>query len=108
MGELHAVGVDLFLHQQGLDTTTPTGKAMFQMLGVFSEFERSMIRERVNAGLQRARRQGKTLGRPRVSARIEQRIKELRSTGLGIRKVAREAGVGVSTVQRVLAATPIG
>src|SRR5476649_1229472 len=56
MGELKAKGVDLYLHQQSLDTSTPSGRAMFQMLGVFSEFERSMIRERVMAGLSRAKR----------------------------------------------------
>ncbi len=61
--DLHAKGVDLFLHQQGLDTTTPSGRAMFQMLGVFAEFERAMIRERVMAGLARARSEGKQLGR---------------------------------------------
>jgi DNA invertase Pin-like site-specific DNA recombinase len=54
LSELHALHVDLFLHQQGLDTTTPGGKAMFQMMGVFAEFERSMIQERVRAGLRRA------------------------------------------------------
>jgi DNA invertase Pin-like site-specific DNA recombinase len=57
LSELHALGVDLMLHQQGLDTTTPAGKAMFQMMGVFAEFERAMIRERVKAGLERARAQ---------------------------------------------------
>ena len=51
LSEIHAAGVDLFLHQQGLDTTTPAGKALFQMMGVFAEFERSMIQERVRAGL---------------------------------------------------------
>ena len=61
LSELHALGIDLFLHQQGLDTTTPAGKAMFQMLGVFAEFERSIIQERVRAGLQRARREGNAL-----------------------------------------------
>jgi DNA invertase Pin-like site-specific DNA recombinase len=55
LSELHALRVDLFLHQQGLDTTTPAGKAMFQMMGVFAEFERAMIQERVRAGLARAR-----------------------------------------------------
>ena len=55
LGEIHAKGVDLYLHQQGIVTTTPAGKAMFQMAGVFAEFERAMIRERVRAGLQRAR-----------------------------------------------------
>src|SRR5437763_2642988 len=60
---LHDKGVDLFLHQQGLDTSTTAGKAMFQMLGVFAEFERGIIRERVNAGLARARANGTRLGR---------------------------------------------
>ena len=62
--ELHALKIDLFLRQQGLDTTTPAGKAMFQMMGVFAEFERAMIQERVRAGLARARDEGKRLGRP--------------------------------------------
>ena len=60
---LHALGIDLFLHQQGVDTTTPAGKALFQMMGVFAEFERAMIPERVKSGLERAKAQGKTLGR---------------------------------------------
>ena len=58
LGELHGKRVDLYLHQQGLDTSTPAGKALFQMMGVFAEFERAMIRERVNAGLARARSDG--------------------------------------------------
>ena len=58
LGELHAKGVDLYLHQQGLDTSTPSGRAMYQMMGVFAEFERAMIRERVMAGLARARKEG--------------------------------------------------
>ena len=66
LSEIHAAGVDLFLHQQGIDTTTPGGKAMFQMLGVFAEFERSIIQERVRAGLRRAKAEGKRLGRPRA------------------------------------------
>src|SRR5436190_14033046 len=66
LSEIHALGIDLFLHQQGLDTTTPAGKAMFGMLGVFAEFERAMIQERVRAGLARARAAGAKLGRPRI------------------------------------------
>src|SRR5262245_41506578 len=65
LGEVHASGVDLYLHQQSVDTSTPAGKTMFQMLGVFAEFERAMIVSRVNAGLKRARANGKILGRPR-------------------------------------------
>ena len=66
--EFHAKHVDLYLHQQGIDTTTPSGKAMFQMMGVFAEFERSMIHERVMAGLARARAEGTQLGRPATVA----------------------------------------
>jgi DNA invertase Pin-like site-specific DNA recombinase len=76
LGEIHALRIDLYLHQQRLDTTTPAGKALFQMMGVFAEFERSMIAERVRAGLRRARSEGKQLGRPRIAAGLEQRIRE--------------------------------
>src|SRR3954453_8712481 len=62
--ELHSLGIELFLHQQGIDTTTPAGKAMFQMMGVFAEFERSMIRERVNAGTARAKKRAFTAAGP--------------------------------------------
>ena len=102
LSELHALGIDLYLHQQGVDTTTPAGKAMFQMCGVFAEFERSIIRERVNAGLARARANGKRLGRPTVGPDVEKRIRHALKRGdKGIRKIARELGVGVSVVQRM-------
>ncbi|SFI20894.1 recombinase family protein [Modicisalibacter xianhensis] len=102
LGEIHAKGVDLYLHQQGIDTTTPAGKALFQMMGVFAEFERSMIQDRVKAGLSRAKAQGKTLGRPRTAPDVEQRILAARAEGLGIHRIAKQEGVGVSVVQRVL------
>ncbi len=77
LGEIKAKDVDFYLHQQGLDTSTPAGRAMFQMLGVFSEFERAMIQERVRAGLARARSKGTRLGRPRkVTPRLVRKIKE--------------------------------
>lgn len=101
LGELHAKGVDLYLHQQGIDTATPAGKAMFQMMGVFAEFERAMIVERVNAGLARAKAQGKRLGRPTVPAEKEAHIRRLLADGNGIIKAAKLAGVGVSAVQRI-------
>jgi DNA invertase Pin-like site-specific DNA recombinase len=105
LSELHALKIDLFLHQQGIDTTTPGGKAMFQMMGVFAEFERSMIRERVKSGLDRARAQGKSLGRPPIDAKVEAAItKALRKGKTGIRKTAALHGVGVGTVQRIKAA----
>jgi DNA invertase Pin-like site-specific DNA recombinase len=111
LSELHALGIDLFLHQQGLDTTTPAGKAMFQMMGVFAEFERSMIRERVNAGLRRAKAAGKTLGRRKLEdekdtdrrAVAEALRANLREGGVGIRKLAAIHGVGVGTVLRIKA-----
>ena len=78
---------------------------MLAMCSVFAEFGRGMIVERVNAGLARARAQGKQLGRPRVSAKIERGIRRQRSKGLGIQKIAREVGVGVSVMQRVVRAT---
>ena len=100
--ELHGAGVDLYLHQQALDTSTPSGKAMFQMMGVFAEFERSMISERVKAGLARAKSNGKQLGRPKVSSNIEDQINALRDQGMGILKIGKELGIGTSTVQRVV------
>ena len=101
LGELHAKNVDLYLHQQGLDTATPAGRAMFQMLGVFAEFERGIIVERVKAGLARARSQGKRLGRRPVSTAVVERIRERLATGGGILRVAKELGVGTGTVHRV-------
>jgi DNA invertase Pin-like site-specific DNA recombinase len=101
LSELHAAGVDLFLHQQGLDTTTPAGKAMFQMLGVFAEFERSIIQERVRAGLRRAVDEGKQLGRPKIAPALEKRIQSQLRAGKGMLSVAKDVGVGSGTVQRV-------
>jgi DNA invertase Pin-like site-specific DNA recombinase len=83
-----------------IDTTTPAGKLMFQVCGAFAEFERSMIRQRVHAGLKRAVAQGKQLGLPRIDAAPEKRIQVLR-LGKGMLKVARECGVGVGTVHRI-------
>ena len=102
---LHDKGTDLFLHQQGLDTSTVAGKAMFQMLGVFAEFERGIIRERINAGLARAKENGTKLGRRSVKPSVEARIRELKAGGMGILKIGRTVGVGTSVVQRVVAAS---
>jgi DNA invertase Pin-like site-specific DNA recombinase len=99
--EFRAKEVDLYLHQQGIDTSTPAGKAMYQMLGVFAEFEREMIRERVLAGMARARSQGKHLGRPRVDADVEAAVRATLTSGTGIVRTARLHGVGVGTVQRI-------
>jgi DNA invertase Pin-like site-specific DNA recombinase len=104
LGDLHAKGIDLFLHQQGLDTSTPSGRAMFQMLGVFAEFERAMIRERVMAGLTRAKAEGIRLGRRKLEdtdADKAAAIVASRAKGTGIRRIARDFGVGVGTVLRL-------
>jgi DNA invertase Pin-like site-specific DNA recombinase len=97
---LEACGVDLYLDQQAIDTTTPMGKLMFQVTGAFAEFERSMIRQRINAGLKRAIAEGKQLGRPKIEPELERKIiAGLRSKG--INSVARELGVGNSVVERI-------
>ena len=104
LSELRALRIDLFLHQQGLDTRTPGGKAMFGMMGVFSEFERAMIAERVRAGLARAKSEGKRLGRPPIAADVEKAIRAaLSKPGRteGVRKIAARFGVDPGTVQRI-------
>jgi len=101
LSEIHALRVDLYLHQQGLDTRTPAGKALFQMMGVFAEFERAMIAERVRAGMARARAEGKHIGRPRVGLETEQAIRASLRSGVGICRTAGNVGVGVATVQRI-------
>jgi DNA invertase Pin-like site-specific DNA recombinase len=102
LGELHSKGVDLFLHQQGLDTSTPAGMALFGMLGVFAEFERAIIRERIKSGLERAKSQGRKIGRPHISSDVASAILTARKRGIGVNKIASELHVGVSTVMRIL------
>lgn len=101
LGELHAKSVDLYLHAQGIDTSTPAGRAMFQMLGVFAEFERAIIVERVRAGQARAVAEGIKLGRPRVDEKRDAIARTLLSSGAGIIKAAKGAGIGVSVAQRI-------
>jgi DNA invertase Pin-like site-specific DNA recombinase len=98
LSELRERGVDLYLHQQGLDTSTPSGRAMYQMLGVFAEFERAIIIERIRAGMARAKAQGKRLSRPMTPEEIRERIQELRAAGHSLRWIAEEVGVSKSTV----------
>jgi DNA invertase Pin-like site-specific DNA recombinase len=106
VNDMQAAGVGLYLHTQGIDSSTPTGRAMLGMCGVFAELEREIIKERIHAGLNRARANGKTLGRKRVSERTEEQIRKIRkdNPGMGIIKIADKVGCGVSVVQRVLAA----
>jgi DNA invertase Pin-like site-specific DNA recombinase len=99
--QLEACDVDLYLDQQAIDTTTPAGKLMFQVTGALAEFERSMIRQRINAGIKRAVEQGKRLGRPKIDSATERRILSHLRKGEGILKVAATVGVGAGTVQRI-------
>lgn len=98
LGDINSRGVDLYLHKQGLDTSTPTGRMMFQMLGVFSEFERVMISERVKAGLART---DKKIGRPGVGDWKTNRVRKQLREGRGVREVARLVNVSVGTVSRL-------
>jgi DNA invertase Pin-like site-specific DNA recombinase len=101
---MEAVGADLYIDQQSIDTTTPMGKLVFQVCGAFAEFERSMIRQRIHAGLTRAKKAGKKLGRARIDPALEEAIRRtLKEGGNGIHKIAAEHGVGSGTVQRIWA-----
>jgi DNA invertase Pin-like site-specific DNA recombinase len=100
---LEAVGVDLYLDQQNIDTTTPMGKLVFQVTGAFAEFERSMIRQRVRAGLKTAVANGARLGRPKINAAVERKVQRQLEKGIGILKVAKSLGLGTGTVQRIKA-----
>ncbi len=105
LNEIHSVDCDLYIHQSGVDTSTPAGKMMFQMCGVFAEFERGMIRERVKSGQDRAKSQGKHIGRPsNLNDGLVHSVKYMRDQGVGIRKIARDLKIGVSTVYKVLEA----
>ena len=105
LNEIHSVDCDLYIHQSGIDTSTPSGKMMFQMCGVFAEFERGMISERVKAGQDRAKSQGKHIGRPsNLNDGLIHSIKYMREQGVGIRKISSDLKVGVSTVYKVMEA----
>jgi DNA invertase Pin-like site-specific DNA recombinase len=105
LADIHAKQCDLYLHQQGIDTTTPSGKMMFQICGVFAEFERSMIQERVKAGLARAKAQGKTLGRPPVPPVTKRKVMALRADGLSMVAVGKAAGISPAMVHKIVHAS---
>jgi DNA invertase Pin-like site-specific DNA recombinase len=98
LGDLNARGVDLYLHVQAIDTSTPSGRAMFQMLGVFAEFERSMISDRVKSGLARSAKKG---GRPCLNIDKQRRVEKLLKAGTSINATAKKVHVGVGTVHRI-------
>jgi len=101
IAEMDALGIGQFYHQQAIDTATPAGKAMIHMCVVFAEFELGVIKERINAGLVRARANGTKLGRPRIGREIERRAARELAKGTGVLKVAQTLGIGTGTVQRI-------
>jgi DNA invertase Pin-like site-specific DNA recombinase len=102
---IRETGAGLYIHTQALDTTTPSGRAMFGMLAVFGEFEREMIVARVNAGIARAKakgtKSGKAIGRPKVSNAVENAMRAELAKGTGILRTAQALGVGTGTVQKI-------
>ena len=103
LDDIHSAKCDLYIHQSGLDTSTASGKMMFQMIGVFSEFERSMIRERVIAGQQSAEAEGKHIGRKtNVNEGTLNAVKHLRENNVPIKRIAKDLHIGVGTVYKIL------
>ena len=103
LNEVNSVGCNLYIHQSGLDTSTPSGKMMFQMIGVFSEFEREMISERVKLGLDKVKSQGVKLGRPKVdNSELHKSVLKLKSQGLNITQISKQLSIGRSSVYRSL------
>jgi len=105
LSEVHAKHVDLYLDQQGIDTTTPAGKALFGMMGVFATFEREIIVERVKAGIKRAKAAGKVFGRPRVGEAMERKVMALRAEGRGMCWIGKKLDIAPGTVKRIIDAT---
>jgi len=102
LNELHAVGVDLYMHQQQLDTTTPAGRVIFSVMGAFAEFERNIIVERVRAGMARAKAQGKRLGRRPLDPDKRRAVLASLSAGRGVRETARAIKVSPAMVSKLL------
>lgn len=101
LGDIQARGCDLYLHQQSVDTSTPSGRMLFQMLAVFSEFERELVKGRVRAGLARARAKGVQFGRPSLSPDRVERVEKALKDGQSIRAVAKATGTSTASVQRI-------
>ena len=107
LNDIQSKSIDLYIHQQGLDTSTPTGKMMFQMCGVFSEFERNIIRERVKSGMERAKihgtKSGRRIGRPtNVNGSTKTTIMELLNKGMSKTKICKTLGIGVGSLYKLI------
>jgi Site-specific recombinases, DNA invertase Pin homologs len=101
LSDIQAQGCDLYLHQQAIDTSTPSGRMLFQMLGVFAEFERALVVSRVRAAHDRCRARGVRIGRPPMSTSRVEKVQKALKDGQSIRAVAASTGVSTATVQRV-------
>ena len=107
LNDVNSINCNLYIHQSGLDTSTPSGKMMFQMIGVFSEFEREMISERVKLGLERVKSQGKSLGRPnKINNEMVTEMVQLRYIGWSMGKISDHLGVSKMSISRSLRDQP--
>lgn len=103
MNELKSKNIHMYFHQQNIDSTTPSGTAMVQMAGVFAQFESAMVRERVLMSHEKARLEGKTIGRPsQITEDVVKNVCYLKSKGIGIKRIAKEVSIGVGTVYKIL------
>jgi DNA invertase Pin-like site-specific DNA recombinase len=107
LAEFEALGVAFISLKDNLDLTTPSGRLMFQIIGAMAEFERSLIQERVRAGLRNARSKGRRLGRPRVRLDLD-RIAALRASGSTLQEIAERCGVSIGTIHSALSKNPLG
>jgi DNA invertase Pin-like site-specific DNA recombinase len=105
MNDIQAMGVDLYVHQQAIDTTTPSGRMTFSIFSALGEYERELIRERIMAGQRRARAQGVKLGRPsKLNDAVRTSVKLLRGGGMGIKEISRTLEIGIGSVYGALRA----
>jgi DNA invertase Pin-like site-specific DNA recombinase len=101
LGDLQGTGAELYFHKQAIDTGTASGRALFGMLSVFSEFEREMIRERVNAGLARAKANGVVLGRRNTTDHLAKQVLGMRGSGKTFRDIAKALEISTYTAHRL-------
>lgn len=100
LDELGAIGIHFISYDNNLDTTTPTGKLVFQIIGAVAEFEKDIIRERVKAGIENARQKGQRLGRPSINNEIFEKAISLRKQGLSFRNIENQLGLGEGTIRK--------
>jgi DNA invertase Pin-like site-specific DNA recombinase len=103
MNDIQAMGVELYVHQQAIDTTTPSGRMTFSIFSALGEYERELIRERIMAGQKRARAQGVKIGRPsKLNDAVRTSVKLLRDGGMGIKEISRQLEIGIGSVYAAL------